>query len=483
MGMWSAWVCLLVFLDRGVRVKAVPVVGPASLTDSTTQNTVLSKTAFYIPTKISGSINTDTNVIETPSKCSGGNEPSIDNHTAFKRQTSTRVDAEVTITAEAPTRAVGNDDAPRTTTSSIAFTNAVSALRANYTTSPNVVCGLFALPTAGALRNEDSCSNSSATYNFPQLHAIVDDDPKPLAGTQTPTKTHDDGPSAKRYGDEIGPELFYKARIKVKCSAERVAYERRPHGNHHSIEYEDWPDWPSLGTRLEVYGMIRSRQWACTSCRCDENGAVVSIGKTGCKSQQAADRCAIIFACYCWAQLTQPEATHVGATAQQYQDAINRIPGSIREDYRNRHWRWNMNGLNPEPGQTMRWTNDFSEILEAQRPVVTPQVGWRDRPRPPQRDGPPGPYVPPPQYWEGDWVGEQPPGEFAFLNVLPDLYEEQKHWLDQRSENGRAHACGIDEEPRQAHGSEAPSLDDESPTTTTDCASEIMDEADDDPAS
>ncbi|KAF3085178.1 hypothetical protein TWF569_007180 [Orbilia oligospora] len=184
----------------------------------------------------------------------------------------------------------------------------------------------------------------------------------------------------KRNDDEnpIKPNMFYKEGVmKIRCPPEREVYDRRPHGDHPSVPIEDWPIWANLGTRLEVYRLIRGRQHSCISCRCDDRGGMwprlpppppKNGGPPGtggdCHGQTAADRCAVILGCFCFATLTQPTATNLAATLENYQDAINQIPGTVRESVKNKYWSWRMHGLNPNPGQMMRWTNNFNEVLD-----------------------------------------------------------------------------------------------------------------------
>ncbi|TGJ72809.1 hypothetical protein EYR41_004677, partial [Orbilia oligospora] len=272
----------------------------------------------------------------------------------------------------------------------------------------------------------------------------------------------------KRNDDEnpIKPNMFYKEGVmKIRCPPEREVYDRRPHGDHPSVPIEDWPIWANLGTRLEVYRLIRGRQHSCISCRCDDRGGMwprlpppppKNGGPPGtggdCHGQTAADRCAVILGCFCFATLTQPTATNLAATLENYQDAINQIPG-----------------------QMMRWTNNFNEVLDGiARDMAVPYGdvggGWITEPVPNIHSEP---------YFEDgeedfEWARHEygyygprygpGPGSGSGSGSGPIAKRESTD-VDRPT-------CGVNEGPRRARGHKPSSSDNESPTATTKCGSE-----------
>ncbi|KAK6355667.1 hypothetical protein TWF718_000060 [Orbilia javanica] len=293
-------------------------------------------------------------------------------------------------------------------------TNVPSAIRASLTSFP----GRPATHTGS--ETQTLASTVPPPEPNPHLPAV--------SNAQTPTKIIGQAPNDKRDpGDNpIRPEMFYlEGRLKVKCRAIREIYNLNPHGNQGSVPLEDWPNWRALGPREEIYEMIRTRREACLACRCDDNGALIARyavhlrGKGPCTTQQAADRCAVVFACHCAAILAQPRATHVGATIEQYQDAINRIPGSVRMEMGNPYWRWRMHGLDPAPGQTMGWTRDFSEVLAEIASGQEDRVLLDDVVDDPVPEPVPEVYRDP-RFHEGDLEGPEP--EFTWHHYFGPNY-------------------------------------------------------------
>ncbi|KAK6514787.1 hypothetical protein TWF506_007149 [Arthrobotrys conoides] len=246
-----------------------------------------------------------------------------------------------------------------------------------------------------------------------------------------------------------------------------------------------------------------------------------------CATQQTADRCVVILGCFCVATLTQPTATNRAATVEHYQEAINRIPGAVRQSVKNKFWNWRMHGLDPAPGQTMRWTNDFQDVLneiadQNAVPYGDTAGSWITEPVPNIETGP---YFPD---GEGDftWLAAEGfaypveyPGDYWVTEPIPDIEsgpyfppgEEDFNWArhefgyygprygpgpsgsgsgsgpsgsgsgsgpgpgpvaKRRSVSVDKSTCGVNEGPRQTGGQKPSSTGNESPTKATECGSE-----------
>ncbi|EPS45743.1 hypothetical protein H072_299 [Dactylellina haptotyla CBS 200.50] len=140
---------------------------------------------------------------------------------------------------------------------------------------------------------------------------------------ETPTKVLGTEPPEKRYGDQLGPNWFMKKEMTVRCQQARLVYEMEPHENNiPGVDLEGWPNWRVFRNRLDAYDAIR---------------------------------------CFCYADLIQPTATETGIPNEKYQEAIDQIPGTVRF-LKNTHWKWNMDGLGREPGQSMSWSNQRTRV-------------------------------------------------------------------------------------------------------------------------
>ncbi|KAF3918349.1 hypothetical protein ABW21_db0207792 [Orbilia brochopaga] len=209
-----------------------------------------------------------------------------------------------------------------------------------------------------------------------------------------PTRTRDlsTSPHEKREEGGLSPAWFFtgtKGSMRVHCLPQRYVYNNidpyayKGETNHKKLKSElpeqDFPGlgligkveektwgpayyWSKSGPLLEAYAIIKRRQDACLHCHCDDNGRLVPAlaPKARCHAQWQADECAAVYACICWARLGQPKATSTSLTIDDYQRALDAIPGTIREGHKD--WAWKMNGLDREPGQTMKWTNTRVQV-------------------------------------------------------------------------------------------------------------------------
>ncbi|KAK6510254.1 hypothetical protein TWF481_004971 [Arthrobotrys musiformis] len=183
--------------------------------------------------------------------------------------------------------------------------------------------------------------------------------PTNLGTSEPPTKTTTNNEINKTSSEPvrkifkkvtISPSFFYmNGRARVKCASPKVAYHITPYVNPAGFPLEKWPEWKELYPHEpDGWVEIESYQLACSgACNCNEDGKIVPRTNTNsCGSQRQADRCSVVFACYCTAVLVQPIANMAafpGATRDDFQDAINRIPETIRND--NPHYWWQMHGL------------------------------------------------------------------------------------------------------------------------------------------
>ncbi|KAK6338054.1 hypothetical protein TWF696_001525 [Orbilia brochopaga] len=220
--------------------------------------------------------------------------------------------------------------------------------------NPNPQPGLLAPVSGchGTARNRElkSClyGNTTATINAPTITTETSISPSVLS---------------KRIGDVVRPDWFYKSKMLLKCLPYNYVLKIKPYNSLLGIMAWDFPDWKEY-KGLEGAKHLHIKQDGCKNgCKCDENGRIVkrpNIDKY-CAEEFAA-RCAVIYACVCHAILGQPTATDAGLTADDYQRAIDGIPGSVQAA--NRNWRWNMAGLDSEPGKSMTWSNSRVAVAD-----------------------------------------------------------------------------------------------------------------------
>ncbi|KAK6510236.1 hypothetical protein TWF481_004952 [Arthrobotrys musiformis] len=148
-----------------------------------------------------------------------------------------------------------------------------------------------------------------------------------------------------------------------------MVYQIRPHSNAVNFPLDKWPDWKALYPHEpDGWVEIEAYQLYCSgNCNCGEEGQILPRPNTSCGSQRVADRCSAVFACYCTAELIQPIANMAdfpGATREDFQNALNRIPETIQND--NPHYYWEMHGLAVprRPWDFMGWPRE-----RAPRPI------------------------------------------------------------------------------------------------------------------
>ncbi|KAK6526824.1 hypothetical protein TWF281_010022 [Arthrobotrys megalospora] len=166
--------------------------------------------------------------------------------------------------------------------------------------------------------------------------------------------------SSKRTDAPIHPSIFYR-RGTVECATMEQLQERtddpndylkfndKPRGSrqrYHGSPISGGKEWDTISTRV--------RKWraTCKTCECDESTSRLRPGSMPrgvrtCHNWEVAQKCENWFYCYCVYEMQQPPRFRE-VTVDEYQDALNRIPGEIKEAHPDYVWK-------PSPGWAMRW--------------------------------------------------------------------------------------------------------------------------------
>ncbi|KAK6534760.1 hypothetical protein TWF281_006061 [Arthrobotrys megalospora] len=160
---------------------------------------------------------------------------------------------------------------------------------------------------------------------------------------ETPTKTD------KRYGDTVGPQWFYQAKLAVECPSIQTIMTLDMSGIDRSLfpgaEDITLPfDYSVFPTAEQVYQFITDGIAQCKECDCLEDGEMIPgyfrEADSVCATAGDVGVCQLVFGCYCSAVLVQRKPTSTSVTADDYQDALDQIPYSVRMDPRNRGYWW-----------------------------------------------------------------------------------------------------------------------------------------------
>ncbi|KAK6519721.1 hypothetical protein TWF506_000021 [Arthrobotrys conoides] len=194
------------------------------------------------------------------------------------------------------------------------------------------------------------------------------------------------GTSSNPMKKDVGPSFFYKNNnMVIQCAPPSKVLDITPRENALNFPYDRWPRWRKEYVYMSrALSDIKRNQRRCRgSCACNEDGSLIpkDLGggrlSHGCSKQWKADRCIVVFGCYCTAVLVQPPAGDDPASLREYQAALDRIPQTVRND--NQGYYWNMNGLPRLPWDHMTWAPSEMDTL------------IRGGPRPIPRERPPGP--------------------------------------------------------------------------------------------
>ncbi|KAF3212705.1 hypothetical protein TWF191_010448 [Orbilia oligospora] len=159
----------------------------------------------------------------------------------------------------------------------------------------------------------------------------------------------------------LQPSYFYEGGWRINCAIPDAGYNLImdytvnrviPDLNAWSISLNDWEHIMSeYRPRFEVHqtpeikaaekAKIAQRQVLCSACRCTEEGRITSAGpyQYWCPTRIKAARCGLLYACFCTATLGQPQLPE-NVEYQEVQDALNRIPNTVRADRSNVGWTW-----------------------------------------------------------------------------------------------------------------------------------------------
>ncbi|KAK6499472.1 hypothetical protein TWF506_004102 [Arthrobotrys conoides] len=267
----------------------------------------------------------------------------------------------------------------------------------------------IALPTSSPRANLSSSAvppsleeNNCTGCTSPPAGSENSEPPTKTIPFENATKTNPDLEEDREYvkKETISPNFFYKeGRARIKCASAKTVYNIEPHENALGYPQKSWPHWKVLYPHPpDGWVEIEHYQLYCGSCRCDENGRIIHRGTGGCGTEGIADRCSVVLGCYCSAELIQPTANVPGATREDYQDAINRIPETIQND--NPHYWWEMHGLAVprNPWDLMGWPRGQApRPIDQEPPWINPDTRWMPLPPPPprRRYGSPSRQLPP----------------------------------------------------------------------------------------
>ncbi|KAK6524153.1 hypothetical protein TWF694_005814 [Orbilia ellipsospora] len=98
--------------------------------------------------------------------------------------------------------------------------------------------------------------------------------------------------------------------LRVRCAPKTYVYSIPSHDVPGVIMADEWPDWHGepWDSIQEALAEIAWRQRRCASnCKCSPEGRMIPrtpvYANPGCQTQQAADQCRVVFACFCSAEV------------------------------------------------------------------------------------------------------------------------------------------------------------------------------------
>ncbi|KAK6354520.1 hypothetical protein TWF696_003663 [Orbilia brochopaga] len=270
-----------------------------------------------------------------------------------------------------PTRAHHSDGG----SGSVAVT--VSGHARDYQADPEDARGkLGGIPTLDLVGPE---SGLSVEPTSPNLSCDLRSRPEVCSVDPSPTLTERAG--------LIPPSFFYKGGVfKRRCLPPELVVTRTKADNHLGYPIGQWPDWlgPDYpGGRNAALVRIASKQGNCkTYCDCSEDGrltrqrrAVPAPPKNPlCQLRQFAERCAIMFGCFCEAELIQPSPTATGIPLDEYQNALDRIPKIVK--LRNPDYKWNHGAGELTFSKKERQVGGTAEPYYVEGPSSEPGWDW-----------------------------------------------------------------------------------------------------------
>ncbi|KAK6521616.1 hypothetical protein TWF506_001829 [Arthrobotrys conoides] len=202
--------------------------------------------------------------------------------------------------------------------------------------------------------NESSSTKTVSTIIGTGTPSIKLESTKELLGSPKLNSTNSTGDSPtrtdKRYGEFLGPRWFYESKIAVECPSVDTILTLDMSGIDRSL----FPGSETLILPLDYNTLFPSLIHArnailigvndCKDCDCLDDGEMIPNWFKGtdgtCKTDRDTSICQLVYGCYCSALLTQPQPTFTGVTAEDYQNAMDQIPWSVRVDPRNYGYWW-----------------------------------------------------------------------------------------------------------------------------------------------
>ncbi|KAK6497620.1 hypothetical protein TWF481_012025 [Arthrobotrys musiformis] len=172
---------------------------------------------------------------------------------------------------------------------------------------------------------------------------------------------------------DVDPTFFYKRnKLIIRCAPPKTVFNISPHDNDLGFPFDRWPRWKKeyVDKSRALVDIEVAQAYCRGSCDCDEGGKITAHQRWknghGCSSQWQADRCILVYACYCTAELVQAVVKGNPASIEEYQAALNRIPQTVRND--NPGYFWRMGGLGRRPWDTMTWERSEMDRMLTERP-------------------------------------------------------------------------------------------------------------------
>ncbi|KAK6509086.1 hypothetical protein TWF481_003849 [Arthrobotrys musiformis] len=275
-----------------------------------------------------------------------------------------------------------------------------SSLGSSGSTSPNTLTSMkTSLPFITSTSQIDLKPTSTTPAAAPKVVATE------TIGFHTTLKTIPTAnPSASTSpnigGRIVDPSFFYTSPMVVICPDAFVVMQRYEDVGNGVMQWSaesgmpqsEWARTVRLMRTMVDHldargsGVVRGTILCCESLLCNENGQIIpNPNSVDCQRMSAWDpaRCTYISGCYCYAQLGQPLAVAEGhhiPTLRHYQEAIDRIPESVRA--MNQFWTWTVDpriaryqgqalGFTPQVGVNVAAAGDppfYLEFAEDGRP-------------------------------------------------------------------------------------------------------------------
>ncbi|KAF3317737.1 hypothetical protein TWF173_010505 [Orbilia oligospora] len=258
---------------------------------------------------------------------------------------------------------------------------------------------------------------------------------------EAPPAAMETSPYEKRV---LQPSYFYEGGWRINCALPDVGYNLImdyvvrgvvPNLDAWSLSLNEWesimreyrprfevPQTPEI--KAAETTKVAERQVLCTACRCTEEGSITSAGpyQYWCPTRAKAARCGLLYACFCTATLGQPQLPeNVGY--QEVQDALDRIPGTVRADRANLGWTWQVDPRIAQfVGHRMTYSNmdpSFINIDYRMMPAPEPidPIQTPGAPENTHLPPPPDPNAIPPQedFYLPYWAMPLPPGPLDYV--------------------------------------------------------------------